>query len=173
MWWRCKAFTKAEWNAMGRWVPATATAAPPRRVALTGRRLSWGRLNHFPNTGSICKKDGLARAMRRMTLNYGRLFDFVPRTFILPTDLDDFLRHTRTLQRPECGLRLGAACQSSRRRQHMDLQAVGRRAGCGDAGGVARGGRSPPVPSRQAAACTSSPTPATWPLGAARCCSST
>lgn len=50
----------------------------------------WQRLNHFPKTNAICKKDCLARILRKMVGVYGRTFNFMPQSFILPKDKDKF-----------------------------------------------------------------------------------
>mmetsp|Transcript_31323 Transcript_31323/g.94100 ORF Transcript_31323/g.94100 Transcript_31323/m.94100 type:complete len:880 (+) Transcript_31323:135-2774(+) len=48
---------------------------------------AWQRVNHFPNeTHAICKKDKLARILRKMQSNHGRLFGFLPQSYILPKD---------------------------------------------------------------------------------------
>ena len=52
----------------------------------------WHRLNHFPKSANITKKDGLARNLRRMKTSYGgSIFDFFPRTFILPNEYKKFV----------------------------------------------------------------------------------
>eukprot|EP00040_Diaphanoeca_grandis_P016120 m.83047 g.83047 ORF g.83047 m.83047 type:complete len:638 (-) comp25588_c1_seq1:295-2208(-) len=56
----------------------------------------WQRLNHFQKSGLICKKDSLARMLRKMIRIYGRIFDFFPQSFILPKDKDKFAEfHTQ------------------------------------------------------------------------------
>lgn len=52
----------------------------------------WQRLNHFPKSTNITKKDGLARNLRRMRASYGgSMFEFFPQTFILPNEYRKFV----------------------------------------------------------------------------------
>ena len=52
----------------------------------------WQRLNHFPKSTNITRKDGLARNLRRMRTSYGGpIFDFFPITFILPNEYKKFV----------------------------------------------------------------------------------
>lgn len=52
----------------------------------------WQRLNHFPKSTNITKKDGLARNLRRMRTSYGgSMFEFFPLTFILPNEYRKFV----------------------------------------------------------------------------------
>lgn len=54
--------------------------------------MSWQRLNHFPKTTAITKKDMLARNMRRMRGVYGSsVFNFTPIAFNLPNDYTKFV----------------------------------------------------------------------------------
>ncbi|KAG9283041.1 putative tubulin polyglutamylase TTLL2 [Astyanax mexicanus] len=60
--------------------------------------LPWQRLNHYPKTASIARKDCLARNLRRMRGTYGpALYGFSPTAFILPNDYTRFLEeYTKT-----------------------------------------------------------------------------
>lgn len=54
--------------------------------------MPWQRLNHFPKTVAITKKDTLARNMRRMRGVYGVVvFNFTPIGFNLPNDYTKFV----------------------------------------------------------------------------------
>ncbi|XP_041463046.1 probable tubulin polyglutamylase TTLL2 [Lytechinus variegatus] len=54
--------------------------------------MPWQRLNHFPKTIAITKKDTLARNMRRMKGVYGSaVFNFTPNGFNLPNDYTKFV----------------------------------------------------------------------------------
>ncbi|KAM4529021.1 putative tubulin polyglutamylase TTLL2 isoform 1-T1 [Fundulus diaphanus] len=54
--------------------------------------LPWQRLNRHPKTAGICRKDLLARNLRRMRATFGSAFyDFSPTTFILPNEYTRFL----------------------------------------------------------------------------------
>jgi hypothetical protein len=49
------------------------------------------RVNHFPRTSEITRKDRLAASVQRMQQLYGvRHFDFIPRTFALPAQRAEF-----------------------------------------------------------------------------------
>lgn len=57
----------------------------------------WQRLNHFPKSTNITKKDGLARNLRRMRTSYGgSMFEFFPLTFILPNEYKKFVAEFST-----------------------------------------------------------------------------
>ena len=52
----------------------------------------WQRLNHFPKSGQITRKDSLARNLRRMRGVYGSfIYNFSPLSFILPNDYKKFV----------------------------------------------------------------------------------
>lgn len=96
-----------------KWHLSTITPLIVRRVVVnSGYRLlkkcrnwsgSWGKhlksvcyktlnesqkVNHFPGTFQIGRKDRLSRNLARMMMKYGKQnFDFVPRTYVLPQDL--------------------------------------------------------------------------------------
>lgn len=52
----------------------------------------WQRLNHFPRTDAITRKDCLVRNVRRMRCVHGNsLFDFHPLSYILPNEYTKFV----------------------------------------------------------------------------------
>ncbi|VDN11725.1 unnamed protein product [Dibothriocephalus latus] len=55
------------------------------------------KINHFPNSFELTRKDRLATNIQRMQILKGfHNFDFVPRTFVLPQDYQDLLsEHTK------------------------------------------------------------------------------
>eukprot|EP01062_Namystynia_karyoxenos_P013669 TRINITY_DN14914_c0_g1_i1.p1 TRINITY_DN14914_c0_g1~~TRINITY_DN14914_c0_g1_i1.p1 ORF type:complete len:600 (+),score=172.18 TRINITY_DN14914_c0_g1_i1:141-1940(+) len=69
LWWKNNRFT------------ASQLAAP---------RYPFQRLNHFPKSSEITKKDTLLRNLRRMRGVYGQVCDFLPTTFVLPGDYVKF-----------------------------------------------------------------------------------
>ncbi|KAI8834472.1 putative tubulin polyglutamylase TTLL2, partial [Chytriomyces cf. hyalinus JEL632] len=54
--------------------------------------LPFQRLNHFPKTAVIMRKDSLFRMLKTMRGIYGAVFDFFPQTFSLPNDYIRFVR---------------------------------------------------------------------------------
>ena len=53
----------------------------------------WQKINHFPFSSELTKKDRLWLHIAQMAQAYGKAcFDFVPETYVLPDDLDAFLR---------------------------------------------------------------------------------
>ncbi|KND03653.1 uncharacterized protein SPPG_01124 [Spizellomyces punctatus DAOM BR117] len=52
----------------------------------------WQRLNHFPKTLNLTRKDTLYRLLKTMRGIYGPIYDFVPLTFSLPNDYVRFVR---------------------------------------------------------------------------------
>ena len=59
----------------GRFKPSEYAAANPLQ-----------RLNHFPATMGITKKDCLLRNLRRMRATHGAIFSFFPESYILPSE---------------------------------------------------------------------------------------
>eukprot|EP00045_Choanoeca_perplexa_P008858 m.83119 g.83119 ORF g.83119 m.83119 type:complete len:442 (-) comp14646_c0_seq6:270-1595(-) len=51
----------------------------------------WQRINSFPRSHMITKKDALCRAMRKMQRVYGNAFNFNPEGYVLPADKDKFV----------------------------------------------------------------------------------
>ena len=50
------------------------------------------RLNHFAKSGQICTKDSLVRIMRRNKSTHGRVYDFIPETYMLPNEYNKFIK---------------------------------------------------------------------------------
>ncbi|CAK6442426.1 unnamed protein product [Pipistrellus nathusii] len=67
------------------------------------------KINHFPGMTEICRKDLLARNLKRMQKIYPREYNIFPRTWCLPADYGDFhacgrQRKTRTfICKPDSG----------------------------------------------------------------------
>ena len=53
---------------------------------------SYQRLNHFPNTAIITRKDNLFRLLKKLRVVYGSVYDFFPLTIALPKDYLLFVR---------------------------------------------------------------------------------
>ncbi|XP_002738538.1 uncharacterized protein LOC100373878 [Saccoglossus kowalevskii] len=65
--------------------------------------LPWQRINHFPKTTAITKKDSLSRTMRRMRGVYGvHVYNFTPVGFNLPNDYTKYVaEYTKMKQNSE------------------------------------------------------------------------
>ena len=50
------------------------------------------RLNHFPNTNLVTKKDNLFRLLKKLKVIYGKAYDYFPLTLTLPNDYLAFVR---------------------------------------------------------------------------------
>jgi len=50
------------------------------------------RLNHFPNTNIMTKKDNLFRLLKKLKVIYGNVYDYFPLTLTLPKDYLAFVR---------------------------------------------------------------------------------
>ncbi len=50
------------------------------------------RINHFAKSGQICTKDSLVRIMRRNKSTHGRVYDFIPETYMLPNEYNKFIK---------------------------------------------------------------------------------
>ena len=51
------------------------------------------KLIHFPKTSFLCTKDNLARTIKKCQSIFGKVYDFIPTTFILPNEYNKFV-HT-------------------------------------------------------------------------------
>eukprot|EP00002_Diphylleia_rotans_P030239 TRINITY_DN6200_c0_g1_i2.p1 TRINITY_DN6200_c0_g1~~TRINITY_DN6200_c0_g1_i2.p1 ORF type:complete len:443 (+),score=79.67 TRINITY_DN6200_c0_g1_i2:60-1388(+) len=51
---------------------------------------SWQRINHFPKSQAITHKDTLLRHLRKAKSAFGRIYDFFPLTYILPSEFVKF-----------------------------------------------------------------------------------
>lgn len=49
------------------------------------------KLVHFPKTSIICTKDNLARLIKKQQSIFGRIYDFIPTTYILPNEYNKFV----------------------------------------------------------------------------------
>lgn len=56
------------------------------------------KINHFPGTWCLGRKDRLARNIRNMQRKFGAVFRFIPETFVWPRDEDNFKRFLGTDQ---------------------------------------------------------------------------
>ncbi|XP_064628996.1 uncharacterized protein LOC135488351 [Lineus longissimus] len=71
------------------------------RVAEYDQLLPWQRVNHYPKTTALTKKDSLARNLKRMKGIYGaNLYNFSPVCYNLPNDYKKFVAdYTKKKQR--------------------------------------------------------------------------
>jgi hypothetical protein len=53
-------------------------------------------MNHFPKSSVITRKDTLLRALRKMRAVHGKIFDFFPDGFILPSEYTKFVEDYST-----------------------------------------------------------------------------
>jgi tubulin polyglutamylase TTLL5 len=52
------------------------------------------KINHFPSSNEITRKDKLCQNLVKMQEKYGRHnFDFIPDTYVLPDEFGDFYAH--------------------------------------------------------------------------------
>jgi len=59
------------------------------------------RVNHFQKTAGITKKDALLRNLRRMKAIHGALFNFLPESYILPTEYNTLVRRVESVPAEE------------------------------------------------------------------------
>ncbi|CAD5111784.1 DgyrCDS1059 [Dimorphilus gyrociliatus] len=57
------------------------------------------KINHFPGMGEICRKDCLARNMRRASRYLENDYNFVPKTWILPSEYSELQSYYKDLKR--------------------------------------------------------------------------
>jgi len=56
--------------------------------------MDFQRVNHFPRSYEITRKDRLAKNVERMAQNKSaKMFDFIPRSFMMPSEYQDFCNH--------------------------------------------------------------------------------
>jgi Tubulin-tyrosine ligase family len=48
---------------------------------------AWQKVNHFPMSLEITRKDLLARNISNMAAKHGKAFDFIPKSYLLPGEL--------------------------------------------------------------------------------------
>eukprot|EP00742_Colponemidia_sp_Colp-10_P009408 GILJ01010255.1.p1 GENE.GILJ01010255.1~~GILJ01010255.1.p1 ORF type:complete len:570 (-),score=77.68 GILJ01010255.1:113-1771(-) len=73
------------WNILwkcGRFKPSEYVSALPMQ-----------KLNHFPKSGMIARKDSLLRHLRKLKAVYGSVYNFFPVSFILPSEYTKFVHH--------------------------------------------------------------------------------
>ena len=74
--------------------------------------LPWQRINHYPKTTGITKKDCLARNLKRMRGVYGPVvFNFSPLAFNLPNDYTKFVAEYTKLREKEQGKQIYWICK--------------------------------------------------------------
>ncbi|KAJ3256197.1 putative tubulin polyglutamylase ttll2 [Boothiomyces macroporosus] len=56
------------------------------------------RMNHFPKTSIITKKDTLVRLLRTMKFLYGPVYDFFPLSFSVPIEFKKYMRYIQQEQ---------------------------------------------------------------------------
>jgi len=67
-------------------------SGPNIKDAVYQSMTEWQRINHFPGSTELTRKDRLWHHFAEMARNYGkRCFDFVPETYVLPEQFDEFL----------------------------------------------------------------------------------
>lgn len=60
-----------------------------------------GRVNHFPNSIEVTKKDRLCKNVVEMQRKFGKEFEIIPDTYILPDEFADFYTHFHELKQKE------------------------------------------------------------------------
>ena len=59
------------------------------------------RMNHFPKSSIITKKDSMLRALRKAQKVYGSVYNFFPESFILPNEYTKFMKRYSEQEKPE------------------------------------------------------------------------
>jgi len=62
---------------------------------LYGKLKSFQKVNNFPASGEISRKDLLAHNMRKMAAVQPEHYNFAPKSWIIPANFSDFERHSR------------------------------------------------------------------------------
>ncbi|XP_071799892.1 tubulin polyglutamylase TTLL7-like [Asterias amurensis] len=72
------------------------TAPPSEKIS---ELKSYQRVNHFPGMGEICRKDSLARNMSKMVRAHPEEYNFVPKTWIFPSEYNTFQNYFLDLKK--------------------------------------------------------------------------
>ncbi|KAK6171226.1 hypothetical protein SNE40_019461 [Patella caerulea] len=74
--------------------------------------MSWQRLNHYPKSTTITRKDGLARNLKRMKGVYGSsVYNFCPLSFNVPNDYTKFVAEYTKLKQKTDSKNLSWICK--------------------------------------------------------------
>ena len=93
------------WNlswSSSRFKPSTYSGVGPNQ-----------KVNHFPKTSMITRKDSLLRALRKMRVVHGSIYNFFPDAFLLPTEYTKFVEDYSAQGETGVGLPAHAAPASS------------------------------------------------------------
>lgn len=83
---RCQASAeRPNWNLTWR----TGRFAPSEYANCNGSC----RVNHIPKSSAICKKDNLVRHVRKARGVFGPIYNFLPTSFLVPTEYTKFAEH--------------------------------------------------------------------------------
>jgi tubulin polyglutamylase TTLL2 len=83
---RCQApVERPDWNLTWR----TGRFAPSEYANCNGSC----RVNHIPKSSAICKKDNLVRHVRKARGVFGPIYNFLPTSFLVPTEYTKFAEH--------------------------------------------------------------------------------
>jgi tubulin polyglutamylase TTLL2 len=83
---RCQASAgRPDWNLTWR----TGRFAPSEYANCNGSC----RVNHIPKSSAICKKDNLVRHVRKARGVFGQIYNFLPTSFLVPTEYTKFAEH--------------------------------------------------------------------------------
>lgn len=83
----------------------------PERIA---KMKPYQKVNHFPGMFQLSRKNHLARNLVKMYKEFGPLYKFFPRTFLLPSELGEFkntFEGKRGPNRPVYIVKPEAGCQ--------------------------------------------------------------
>ncbi len=72
-------------------------------------------MNHFPKTSGLGKKDHLCRYLKKMKI-YGKIYNFSPLTFILPSDYSKYIDAFMDEENKNCLWICKPSCSSRGRR---------------------------------------------------------
>eukprot|EP00698_Gefionella_okellyi_P008659 TRINITY_DN2158_c0_g2_i1.p1 TRINITY_DN2158_c0_g2~~TRINITY_DN2158_c0_g2_i1.p1 ORF type:complete len:849 (+),score=153.41 TRINITY_DN2158_c0_g2_i1:69-2615(+) len=115
-----------------------------RRDGVAGWNGMWGRhlraeqlkrlnrfqkVNHFPQSFELGRKDRLCRNMQRMQRVHGKHYDFFPKSFILPRDYRDFCKETEEYEGPWIS-KPCASCRGIGIKLVKELDDVGKQKSC-------------------------------------------
>eukprot|EP00762_Andalucia_godoyi_P000679 ANDGO_05244.mRNA.1 putative beta-tubulin polyglutamylase len=84
--------------------------------------LRFQKVNHFPRTYEATRKDKLYRNVHRMQQLHGRSFDFIPKTFILPAEINNFYEEFAKLTGAQQGFSTSALMHGSPSRRFRDRE---------------------------------------------------
>ena len=110
--WNSKKHEENEWNIL-------FTTKRHFTLSSSYSLSAFQKLNHFKRTSQITKKDHLTRNLKRMRANFGKIYNFYPKTYQFPLQYSEFV--TMTKQRNNASSNHGLTLSSNGNIQSLSI----------------------------------------------------